>query len=121
MDVSVVLFPRMVVKCKDYFAGVCSSPGSLAAYLRKVARLPPGPADENGKPTKVGLDDFLLAHGPLELQKILDAAEDPEPADTGIKFLESAWKDDQPSIDTMAEIIGICTLHRRFIVAVQAV
>jgi putative DNA primase/helicase len=43
----------------------------------KVARLPDGPPDANGKPTKMGLDDFLIAHGPGELRKLLDDAQDP--------------------------------------------
>jgi putative DNA primase/helicase len=41
----------------------------------KVVRLPA----EGG--SKVGLDDFLVAHGPGELRKLLDHAEDPTPPD----------------------------------------
>jgi putative DNA primase/helicase len=40
----------------------------------KVARLPPGPDG-----AKVGLDDYLVAHGAAELWKLLDAADEPEP------------------------------------------
>ena len=40
----------------------------------KVARLPDGPGGE-----KVGLDDFLIAHGGPALRALLDRAEDPEP------------------------------------------
>jgi putative DNA primase/helicase len=47
----------------------------------KIARLPPGPPDADGKPTKVGLDDFLVAHGPGALRKLLSEAEEPEPLD----------------------------------------
>jgi len=42
----------------------------------RVVRLPSGP---DGK--KVGLDDFLVAHGPAELRKLLDAAEEPQEPD----------------------------------------
>ena len=64
----------------------------LAAHLQrrganvKVVRLPDGPPDEDGKPTKFGLDDYLVAHGPDELQALLDAAEEPaEPDDFQVK------------------------------------
>lgn len=45
----------------------------------KVVRLPDGPPGSDGKPTKTGLDDYLVAHGPAALRKLLDAAEDAEP------------------------------------------
>jgi putative DNA primase/helicase len=45
----------------------------------RCARLPDGPPDANGEPVKVGLDDYLMSHGPAELRKLLDAAIDPEP------------------------------------------
>ena len=44
----------------------------------RVVRLPAG-ADADGKPAKVGLDDYLLAHGPAEFRKLLDSAAEPEP------------------------------------------
>jgi putative DNA primase/helicase len=45
-----------------------------------VVRLPDGPTDpESGEPTKMGLDDFLVAHGALALRRLLDAATEPEP------------------------------------------
>lgn len=43
----------------------------------KVLRLPDGPAGEDGKPSKVGLDDYLLAHGPGGLRALLNNAHDP--------------------------------------------
>jgi hypothetical protein len=55
----------------------------------KVVRLPPGPPGPGGKPSKLGLDDFLVAHGadgPARLRELLDAAgppEKPEPHDDG--------------------------------------
>lgn len=45
----------------------------------KVVRLPPGPPDADGNPTKLGLDDFLVAHGPDAFRKLLGAATDAEP------------------------------------------
>jgi hypothetical protein len=56
----------------------------LAAQLKmrgatvKVARLPDGP---NGE--KVGIDDFIVTSGHVAFRKILEAAEDPEPVDSG--------------------------------------
>jgi putative DNA primase/helicase len=47
----------------------------------RVVRLPDGPIDADGKPAKMGLDDFLVAHGPGELRKLLDNADEPEPPD----------------------------------------
>jgi putative DNA primase/helicase len=52
----------------------------LAAALQnrgatvKIVRLPPG---ENGE--KVGLDDYLMGHGPADMHKLLSEAVDPEP------------------------------------------
>lgn len=40
----------------------------------KVVRLPDGPPDANGQPTKIGLDDFLVAHSADELRELLKAA-----------------------------------------------
>lgn len=55
----------------------------LAHHLRnrgaivKVLRLPDGPAGEDGKPSKVGLDDYLLTHGAAGLRALLDNAHEP--------------------------------------------
>jgi putative DNA primase/helicase len=40
----------------------------------KVLRLPDGGLDAGGKKVKVGADDFLVAHGPEALQKLIDRA-----------------------------------------------
>lgn len=59
----------------------------LAAHLAnrgantRVVRLPQGPPDAEGKPSKVGLDDFLVTHDIGELRKLLDSAEEPKPTD----------------------------------------
>ena len=44
----------------------------------KVVRLPNGPPDTDGKPTKVGLDDFLVAHSPDDLRELLKTALSPQ-------------------------------------------
>ena len=44
----------------------------------KVVRLPNGPPDANGASSKIGLDDFLVAHSADALRELLDAAMPPE-------------------------------------------
>ena len=58
----------------------------------RVVRFPTGP---NGE--KVGLDDFLVAHGAPALHQLLNAAEEPDPVDAGI------GKTDAKAIDAMQE------------------
>ena len=71
---------------------VLEAEARLAAHLAnhgarvKVAQLPDGPPDTDGKPTKVGLDDFLVARGSnalLEFRRLLEAAVEPSPPDAG--------------------------------------
>jgi putative DNA primase/helicase len=45
----------------------------------KVVRLPAGDPGLDSAPAKVGLDDFLVAHGPAAFRELLAAATDPEP------------------------------------------
>jgi hypothetical protein len=45
----------------------------------RVIRLPNGPPGADGKPTKMGLDDFLVVHGTAAFQKLIDTAADPQP------------------------------------------
>ena len=84
-------------------ANVQAAESQLGALLKsrgavvKVVRLPEGNTGSDGKPVKVGLDDFLVAceskglNPAGELQKLLDAAEDPEEPDGGtIKQAASA-------------------------------
>ncbi len=54
----------------------------------KVVRLPPGPADADGKPSKVGLDDFLVANGPDDFRALLAKATAPEQPERELKPLE---------------------------------
>jgi DNA polymerase-1 len=69
----------------------------------KVARLPGGPGTE-----KVGLDDFLLAHGPEKLRGLLESAQEP------------ARPDDRPAIvlgtdehRVVREVTDVLTGHPR--------
>jgi len=59
----------------------------------RVGRLPDGPPDENGEPAKVGLDDYLLAHKPGDLQKLLDSAEEPEKPDPATMKIKASELD----------------------------
>lgn len=45
--------------------------------IAKVVRLPNGPPDADGHPTKVGLDDYLVAHSAAALRDLLQKAEPP--------------------------------------------
>jgi putative DNA primase/helicase len=42
----------------------------------KIVRLPPGEAGADGKPAKVGLDDYLVGHGPNAFRALLESATD---------------------------------------------
>ena len=44
----------------------------------KVVRLPNGPPDANGEPTKIGLDDYLVAHSADKLRELLKATMPPQ-------------------------------------------
>ncbi|MCY2987194.1 MAG: phage/plasmid primase, P4 family [Planctomycetota bacterium] len=55
----------------------------------KVVRIPPGLVGADGKPTKVGLDDFLVANGANELWKLLDVADEPEPPEAGSLLVDA--------------------------------
>jgi len=74
----------------------------LAAHLQhrgavvRMVRLPHRPPGPDGKPTKMGLDDFLVAHGPAELRKLLDSAQEPAPLDPVL--LKAEGKDIDPAI-----------------------
>ena len=84
----------------------------LAAHLRrrgacvKVVRLPDGPADAAGNPTKLGVDDFLVAHGEEAFQELLDQAKSPaEP--TAMQMKRPAR-----SLDPCCEVQAFLNLHR---------
>lgn len=64
----------------------------------KVLRLPDGPPDEEGNPSKVGVDDFLVRHGLNAFQQLVADAE--QPADP--TFLD--MKQPANKLDPCAEI-----------------
>jgi putative DNA primase/helicase len=45
----------------------------------RCVRLPDGPPDADGAPTKMGADDYIVAHGPAALAKVIAEAVEPEP------------------------------------------
>jgi putative DNA primase/helicase len=55
----------------------------------KIVRLPPADQDPDGTPGKIGLDDYLVAHGPEALRTLLAEAEDPAPPPAGLQPLEA--------------------------------
>ena len=56
----------------------------------KVVRLPQGDPKPDGTAAKIGLDDFLIAHGPDAFRALLAAAVDPTPPEKGLTPNESA-------------------------------
>lgn len=91
----------------------------LAAVLKaqgadvKIVHLPPGPEGADGKPAKVGLDDFLVAHGAGELHRLLAEATEPDepaagelkpdakymdPAEEATKLLRNTERDGSPRL-----------------------
>jgi putative DNA primase/helicase len=59
----------------------CHLAEALAARgaVVKIVRLPPGPPDAEGKPTKVGLDDFFVNGGTVDdLRKLMAEATEPQ-------------------------------------------
>lgn len=81
----------------------------LAAALEKlgavvrVVRFPPGPQGEGGKTTKVGLDDFLVQHGPVELRKLIDEAGEPVPLDETLEKIDAKHLDQIPTAQSFYE------------------
>lgn len=78
-----------------------------------VVRLPAGPPDSAGEPTKCGLDDYLVEYGPGDLEKLIEQAvpaekpdagslkepaSDADPAIEATIFAENCGKGDQPRI-----------------------
>ena len=56
----------------------------------KIVRLPHGEPGPDGTPIKVGLDDFLVAHGPDAFRELLAAAAEPTPPEKGLTPIEAA-------------------------------
>lgn len=72
----------------------------------RCVRLPDGEPDEAGEPVKVGLDDFLVAHGAAELRKLLDGAIEPEP------LSPQEVKSDAGNIEPAAEAKTFLDAHK---------
>lgn len=87
---------------------VLDAESRLAAHLKRrgaivrTVRLPSGPPDDNGHPTKMGLDDFLVAHRPVAFRKLLDEAGEPEPV-AAVELKEAASKLD-PATEAAATL-----------------
>jgi hypothetical protein len=63
----------------------------------KIIRLPEGPAGQEGKPAKVGLDDYLVANGPEAFTKLAEQAIEPtKPPKTKRKRDKATEKIDDP-------------------------
>ena len=75
-----------VRRAEWYFAEALARMGAIV----KVIRLPQGDAGPDGKPCKLGLDDFLLARGHDAFRELLAAAVDPTPPEKGLTPNEAA-------------------------------
>jgi putative DNA primase/helicase len=92
----------------------------LAAALRaggatvRIPRLPDGPPDEQGNPTKMGLDDFLVAHGAEALKKLLndDESKEPESLDDVPMKTPAGTLDPATEVTEYLEADAIDGLHR---------
>jgi len=87
-----------VLRCECEFAAALAGAGAKV----KVVRLPPG-----AEGAKVGLDDFLVAHGAAEFWKLMQHAVDPIKPDAGV-FKDNASEAD-PAIEA-AVILSTCTV-----------
>ena len=70
----------MVRKAECHLSDALTRKGAIV----KIVRLPQGEIGPDGKPGKVGLDDFLLAHGPDAFRVLLAAAVEPTPPEKGL-------------------------------------
>jgi P4 family phage/plasmid primase-like protien len=80
----------------------------------KTVRLPPGEPGPDGAPAKVGLDDFLVAHGAEALRRLLDAATEPEPPPAGLAPNEAPDDPDRLGrlfLDQSHKIADVLTLR----------
>ncbi|WP_350209904.1 phage/plasmid primase, P4 family [Botrimarina sp.] len=80
-------------------AEVALEESKLAAALTaegaavRVVRLPAGPPDAAGEPTKLGLDDFLVHYGPGALEKLIEQAQPADEIDPGSLKCEAKQAD----------------------------
>ncbi len=86
---------------------VQNAESKLAAHLIargavvRCVRLPAGELDDDGKPVKVGLDDFLVAHGRDGLYKLLAESIDPP------EVAEVETRSDAAAMDPAPEVAGM--------------
>ena len=86
----------MVQEAECRLAALLANQGAIV----RVVRLPEGPPGEDGKPAKVGLDDYFLTHTAADFQKLLDAAEEPEKPTAG------TVKQSSNEMDPYYEVVG---------------
>jgi hypothetical protein len=93
-----------VQKAENHLAQVLAARGAVV----KVIRLPPGPPDKDGKPAKVGIDDYFVArHTADDFRRLLGSAGDPEPSvivegAAPIRAAETSAERPWPTIDPAA-------------------
>jgi hypothetical protein len=99
-----IVFDSDAATNKDVLRAECELAAALVdqGAKVKVVRLPPGPEG-----AKVGLDDFLVAHGPSEFFKLIQIASDPAVPDGGL-FKDNAGEAD-PAIEA-AVMLSSCTV-----------
>lgn len=61
----------------------------------RLVRLPDGPLDAKGEPSKLGLDDFIVAHGPEAFERLIGEAHPMRKVDSAVLAFnhEAAWID----------------------------
>ena len=75
--------------------------------LVRVVRLPDGPPGADGQPTKMGLDDFIVAHGLPALRALLDAAEDPAEPAGGVLRMPAKLLNPREVVESFLEIRSV--------------
>jgi hypothetical protein len=83
----------------------------------RIVRLPEGPAGEDGKPAKVGLDDYLVAHGLEGFQKlILEAGLPEDPRYTSPKGHLTDWGNAQRLVEEHGRDLRFCHVWQKWLV-----
>jgi putative DNA primase/helicase len=63
----------------------CWKIAALVLIIVRVVRLPAANPGPDGTPAKIGLDDFLVAHGPDAFRELMATAVEPTPPEKGLK------------------------------------
>jgi hypothetical protein len=97
---------KAVQAAERVFAGVLAEQGATV----RMVRLPEGPAGPDGKPTKCGVDDYLVARGvggPAALRALVEAAEEiaPRPRPDGADGSKSTSSGGERQKLTQAEVL----------------